>query len=187
MCARTHGSGPRVPAQCPRRGTAEPGHLAAGIEGQTRDESRKRGSQASRKTWRRSFQTPKALCWDQGSPPAPRPPERPTTEHAGSWTRPPVSWQGIGAGRGLQRKWVWVKQRQQENSRNVPVSGCLPWTPAFLVLLRILKNCLPLPGQTVHSSCLLRRPSFWGPRGHQSFREAKIQKALEASAGTPQV
>lgn len=32
------------------------------------------------------------------------------------------------------------------NTRNVPVSGCLPWTPAFSVLLRILKNPLASAG-----------------------------------------
>lgn len=80
---------------------------------------------------------------------------------------------------------MWVKQRQQENSRNVPVSGCLPWTPALLVLLRILK-LLASAGHLVHSSCLPGEGPLLGALGGiKASEKLKIQKALEASAGTP--
>lgn len=172
---------PGVPA-----GTAEPGHQAAGVEGQTRDEPRKRGSQASRKTRRRSFQTPMALCWDQGSPPAPRPPGRPTTEHAGSWTRPPLSRRGIGVGTRAGEEVGVGKAASTGNARNVPVSGCLPWTPAFLVLLRILKNPLASAGPNGALFLPPEKALFLGGPGASKLPRSKNMEALEASVGNSQ-
>lgn len=89
---------------------------------------------------------------------------------------------GIRVGHGVERKWVWERERQQEMHGDVSASRCSP--AAAVGLPRMPALCLLLQGTLF---LLEKAPSFWAHRGHRGFWEAKTLKALETLARNPQV